>query len=120
MLMVLMVAPAEGFVKPLLKLGAVAVGTFAITAFWLVPFITSYGLFSANQFYNRNVIFPFLRFTYFGYEVSSYLLGIAQFVLAAVAIQSIIGRNFAKRIPMSATVFLRRSSQEWQSFRQAS
>ena len=49
--------------------------------------------------------FPFLRFTYFGYDVTSYLLGIAQFVLAAVAIQSIIGRNFAKRIPVSAVVF---------------
>jgi len=105
LLMVLIASAGHGFVKPLLKLGAVALGTFAITAFWLVPFLTSYGLFSANQFYNRNVIFPFLRFTYFGYDVASYLLGIAQFVLAVVAIQSVIGRNFARPIPMSAVVF---------------
>jgi hypothetical protein len=105
LLMVLLASARDGPFRPLLKLGLVAVGTFGITAFWLIPFITSYGLFSANQFYNRNVTFPFLRFTYFGYDVASYLLGIAQFVLAVVAIQSVIGCNFAKRIPMSAVVF---------------
>lgn len=106
LLMVLFASARDGPFKPLLKLGLVAVGTFGITSFWLVPFITSYGLFSANQFYNRNVVFPFLRFTYFGYDVASYLLGIAQFVLAIVAIQSIIGSNFSKRIPLSVIAFV--------------
>ncbi len=105
LLMVLLASAKDGPSRPLLKLGLVAGGTLGITSFWLVPFITSFGLFSSNQFFNRNVTFPFLRFTYFGYDVSSYLLGIVQFVLAAVAVQSIIGRNFAKRIPVSPAVF---------------
>jgi hypothetical protein len=88
----------------MLKLAAVAGGTLGITAFWLMPFLESYRLFSANGFYNRNVIFPFLRFTYFGFNVVSYLLGIAQFILAAVAVQSIIGRNFS-RLPFRPFVF---------------
>ena len=105
LLMVLVVSAGDGVLKPMLKLVVVGVGTLGITAFWLIPFLASYDLFSSNQFYNRNVIFPFLRFTYFGYDVVSYLLGIAQLLLAAVAVQSIVGRDFAKRIPMNATVF---------------
>ena len=105
LLMVLVLSVAEGVLKPLLKLLVVGAGTLGITAFWLIPFLSSYKLFSANQFYNRNVLFPFLRFTYFGYDVASYLLGIAQFVLAAIAVQSIVGRGFGKRIPMNAAVF---------------
>jgi hypothetical protein len=104
-LLVLVTSSSQGVAKPTLKLAVVALGTFGITAFWLVPFLTSYNLFSANQFYNRNVIFPFLRFTYFGYDVASYLLGIAQFIFAAVAVQSIIKQNFAKRIPLDAIRF---------------
>jgi hypothetical protein len=105
LLMILMAFPANGVLKPLSKLAALGAGTLGVTAFWLIPFLASYGLFAANQFYNRNVTFPFLRFTYFGYDVATYLLGIAQFVLAAVAVQSIVGRNFAKRIPVNAVVF---------------
>jgi uncharacterized membrane protein len=104
-LMVILTFEKEGFKRPLLKLVAVGVGTLGVTAFWLVPFLMYFGLFSANQFFNRNVTFPFLRFTYFGFDVASYLLGIAQFILAAVAVQSIIGRTFGKRIPVSATIF---------------
>jgi hypothetical protein len=105
LLMVFVAFAANGVRKPVLKLVVVGAGTLGITAFWLIPFLASYLLFSANQFYNRNVIFPFLRFTYFGNDVASYLLGLVQFILAAVAIQSILGRNFAKRIPINATVF---------------
>lgn len=104
-LMLLLTAGKEGFRKPLLKLVAVGIGTLAVTAFWLVPLLMSFDLFSANQFYNRNVTFPFLSFTYFGFDVTSYLLGIAQFILAALAVQSIVGRTFGKRIPVSATIF---------------
>jgi hypothetical protein len=105
LLMVFVAFAANGVRKPVLKLVVVGAGTLGITAFWLIPFLASYLLFSANQFYNRNVIFPFLRFTYFGNDVASYLLGLVQFILAAVAIQSILGRNFAKRIPINVTVF---------------
>ena len=105
LLMVVVSFAARGVLKPMLKLVVVGVGTLGITAFWLIPFLASYLLFSANQFYNRNVIFPFLRFTYFGNDVASYLLGIVQLILAALAIQSILGRNFAKRIPINAAVF---------------
>jgi hypothetical protein len=104
-LMVLLTAGAHGLVKQLLKLVVVAAGTLGITAFWLMPFLESYHLFSANGFYNRNVTFPFLRFTYFGFDVASYLLGIAQFILAAVAVQSILGRNFGARIALRPIVF---------------
>ncbi len=105
LLMVLVAFAANGVRKPVLKLVVVGAGTLGITAFWVIPFLASYLLFSANQFYNRNVTFPFLRFTYFGNDVASYLLGLVQFILAAVAIQSILGRNFAKRIPVNAAVF---------------
>jgi hypothetical protein len=103
-LMVLLAFGAQGLVRPLLKLASVAAATFGVTAFWLMPFLESYSLFSENAFYNRNVLFPFLRFTYFGFDVTSYLLGIAQFALAAVAVQSIVGRNFA-RIPLPPVMF---------------
>ncbi len=104
-LMVILVSGRYGLKKPLLNLMSVGVGTLGVTAFWLGPFLLSFGFFSANQFYNRNVIFPFLRFSYFGFDVASYLLGIAQFILAAVAVQSIVGRTFGKRIPIEATMF---------------
>jgi hypothetical protein len=104
-LMVLLALPVDGTAKPWLKLAAVAVGTLGITAFWLLPFLESYRLFSANGFYNRNVTFPFLRFTYFGFDVVSYLLGIAQFILAAVALQSIVHRNFDAHIPLRPATF---------------
>ena len=105
LLMVFVAIAAKGVRKPVLKLVVVGAGTVGVTAFWVIPFLFSYLLFSGNQFYNRNVIFPFLRFAYFGNDVASYLLGIVQFILAAVAIQSILGRNFAKRIPINAIVF---------------
>ena len=104
-LMVLLASAAHGVARPLLKLAVVAAGTFGITAFWLMPFLDSYRFFSLNGFYNRNVTFPFLRFTYFAFDVASYLLGIAQFILAAVAIQSIVGRNFDAHIPLRPATF---------------
>ena len=104
-LMVLLVSTAQGILRPLLKLGAVAVGTLGITAFWLMPFLESYRLFSTNGFYNRNVTFPFLRFTYFGFNVVSYLLGLSQFILAAVALQSIVDRNFNAHVPLRPATF---------------
>lgn len=104
-LMVLLTIGKQGLRRPLMKLILVGVGTAGVTAFWLAPFLTSFGLFTGNKFYNRNVTFPFLRFTYFGFDVTSYLLGIAQFILAAIGIQSIVGRKFGKRIPMNAVIF---------------
>jgi hypothetical protein len=104
-LMILLTAGARGMLRQLLKLLVVAAGTLGITAFWLMPFLESYGLFSANGFYNRNVTFPFLRFTYFGFDVASYLLGIAQFILAAIAAQSIMSRTFRARVPLKPVTF---------------
>ncbi len=105
---VLMVALSFGRLgvkKSLATLVVVAVGTLGLTSFWLIPFVRSVQLFSANGFYNRNVTFPFVRFLYFGFDVTSYLLGIAQFVLAAVAAQSVLGRVFSKRIPLQPLLF---------------
>ena len=104
-LMVLLTVGKGGFKKPATVLMAVAVGTLALAAFWLVPFVLSLRLFATNPFFNRNVSFPFLRFAYFGFDVTSYLLGIVQFVLAAVAVHSIIGRTFAKGVPVNALLF---------------
>jgi hypothetical protein len=104
-LMVALTVGRAGFRKPLITLFVVAIGTLGLTSFWLVPFLGSVRLFSANGFYNRNVTFPFLRFLYFGFDVTSYLLGITQFVLAAIATQSILSRVMAKRIPVHAVVF---------------
>ena len=104
-LMVILASARYGVVKPLLKLAAAAVGTFGIAAFWLMPLLQSYSLFAADAFYNRNVVFPFLRFSYFSFDVVAYLLGIAQFILAAVAVQSIVSRNFRARIPFGAATF---------------
>jgi len=104
-LMVSLTVGRAAFRKPLIILIVVAVGTLGLTSFWFVPFVGSVRLFSANGFYNRNVTFPFLRFLYFGFDVTSYLLGIAQFVLAAIATQSILSRIMAKRIPVHAVVF---------------
>ena len=95
----------EGIRKPLGTLLAVGIGTLGLTAFWLVPFIRSVQLFSANEFYNRNVIFPFLRFTYFGVNVTSYLLGIAQFILAVVGVQVILTKIFARKLRVNAILF---------------
>ena len=104
-LMVLLASATHGLAKPLMKLAVVAIGTLGITAFWLIPFLQSFGLFSLNTFYNRNVTFPFLRFTYFSFNIVSYLLGITEFILAAVAVQSIIGRNFDAHIKMGPATF---------------
>jgi hypothetical protein len=104
-IMVILAIGKHGVKKPILTLGAVVIGTLGLTAFWLVPLIISLKEFPQNPFYNRNVIFPFLRFTYFGFDVTSYLLGIAQFVLAAVAVQSILGRTFKKHLPINAVLF---------------
>jgi hypothetical protein len=104
-IMVILAIGKHGVKKPILTLGAVVVGTVGLTAFWLVPLILSLREFPQNPFYNRNVVFPFLRFTYFGFDVTSYLLGIAQFVLAAVAVQSILGRTFKKQLPVNAVLF---------------
>jgi len=104
-LMVLLASAAHGIVRPLLKLVAVAAGTLGITAFWLMPFLLSYRFFSLNGFYNRNVTFTFLRFIYFDFNIASYLLGIAPFILAVVAVQSIIGRNFDVHIHFRPVAF---------------
>jgi hypothetical protein len=104
-LMTLLTAGALGMLRQIIKLVVVAVGTLGTTAFWLMPFLQSFGFFSANGFYNRNVTFPFLRFTYFGFDVVSYLLGIAQFILAAIAVQSIISRSFPAHIPLRPITF---------------
>lgn len=103
--MVALTVGRAGFRKPLITLFMVAIGTLGLTSFWLVSFLGSVRLFSANVFYNRNVTFPFLRFFYFGFDVTSFLLGIAQFVLAAIATQSILSRVMAKRIPVHAVIF---------------
>jgi hypothetical protein len=105
LVMVLLAMAQQDLRRPLLKLAFVGVGTAGVTAFWLAPFLLSFGLFSANQFYNRNVTFPFLRFTYFGFDVTSYLLGIAQFILACIGIQSLIGRKFGRSISVNAMIF---------------
>jgi hypothetical protein len=104
-IMVILAFGKHGIKRPVLILGAVAVGTLGLTAFWFVPFFLSIKEFPQNPFYNRNVVFPFLRFTYFGFDVTSYLLGIAQFVLAAVAVQSILGRTFKRLIQLNAVLF---------------
>lgn len=95
----------KGFVKPLVTLGGVAVGTLAMTAFWLVPFIGSVQLFAANEFYNRNVKFPFLQFSYFSYDVVSLLLGIAQFILAAIGMHIILTATFKRKIRINTALF---------------
>jgi len=104
-ILALLATGKQGLTRPLLKLISTAVGTAGLTSFWLAPFLMSFSLFSVNQFYNRNVTFPFLRFTYFGFDVASYLLGIAQLILAAIGLQSIVGRKLGKRIAMNAAVF---------------
>jgi hypothetical protein len=104
-LMVLLAFGKFGHTRPLLNLCIVGTGTVGLTAFWLIPFIISLHYFPTNPFYNRNVVFPFVRFLYFGYDVTSYLLGIAQFILAAVAVQSIIGRKFGAKAPLKAIAF---------------
>ena len=67
-------------------------GTLCVTAFWFMPFLISLRLFSGNNFYNRNVIFPFITLSYFGVNVAVYLLGIIQFALALFAM-SILSRK---------------------------
>ncbi len=104
-IMILLSVGRVGFKIPVFTSIIVGVGTFAVASFWLVPFLLSINLFSANQFFNRNVVFPFLRFVYFGFDVTSYLLGIAQFVLAAIAVHSILRRTLAKGTPLSVAVF---------------
>ena len=104
-LMVLLASASHGITRPLLKLAAVALGAIGVTSFWLMPFLQSYHLFSLNGFYNRNVTFPFLRFTYFGFDVVSYLLGISQFILAAIAVQSIVSRHFDSYVPLRPSAF---------------
>jgi hypothetical protein len=104
-LMIVLTVGRAGLGRPLIITFIVAIGTLGLTSFWLVPFAESVRLFPANGFYNRNVTFPFLRFLYFGFDVTSYLLGIAQFVLAAVATQSILSRAMVKRIPVHAMMF---------------
>jgi len=104
-LMVLLACGKFGHTQPSLTLCIVAAGTLGLTAFWLMPLIISLRYFPANPFYNRNVLFPFVRFLYFGYDITSYLLGLAQFVLAAVAVQSVLGRKFGAKFRLKAMVF---------------
>ncbi len=104
-IMVILSIGRNGVKSPILVLLSVAVGTVGLTAFWFMPFLFSLGRFPDNPFYNRNVTFPFLRFVYFSFDVTSFLLGIAQLVLAAIAIQSILGRTLRGTIQMNAAIF---------------
>jgi len=105
-IMIILAVGEQGLKRPLFVLGGVAIGTFGLTAFWTIPFMTSVGFFAGNEFYNRNVIFPFLRLSYFSYDVVSLLLGVVQFVLAAIAVTSLFGRVFKNRIRFGMTAFL--------------
>lgn len=105
-IMIILAMVEQGLKRPLLVLGGVAVGTLGLTAFWIVPFLMSVRFFAGNQFYNRNVIFPFLRLSYFSYDVVILLLGVVQFVLATVAVTLLFGGAFKKRIPFRMTMFL--------------
>jgi hypothetical protein len=76
-------------------LGAGAiVGGLGLASFWLVPYSVALTILPKNEFYNRNVIFPFLRLTYFGKDVTVALLGVAQFVLAVIGLQILMNKIY--------------------------
>jgi hypothetical protein len=83
-----------------------SLGTFGVSAFWLVPFISSIGLFAGNFFYNRNVLFPFISFSYFTIDVIVYLLGLVQFALAVIALHLISSSARVTRLRLSFLSFL--------------
>jgi hypothetical protein len=70
-----------------------------------MPFIESLHLFSGNNFYNRNVIFPFITVSYFGINVVVYLLGIAQFSLAVFVIEPVLREMHKSRLRFPAPYF---------------
>jgi hypothetical protein len=78
-------------------LGTIA-GGLGLSAFWLIPYTVALTMLPQNPFFNRNVTFPFLRLTYFGADVATGLLGIAQFILAALGFQILIGKMFRPRL----------------------
>ena len=80
-------------------------GTFCVSAFWFMPFIESLHLFSGNNFYNRNVIFPFITMSYFGINVVVYLLGITQFSLAVFVIHPVLREVYQSRLRFPAPYF---------------
>lgn len=77
---------------------AIGFGTIAgglgLSAFWLIPYVAALGILPPNPFFNRNVTFPFLRLTYFGVDVTTPLLGIAQFIFAVLGFQILIGKMY--------------------------
>ena len=84
---------------------AIGFGTLCVSAFWFVPFAESLHLFSGNNFYNRNVIFPFITISYFGINVVVYLLGIVQFSIAVFAIHPILKEIYKNRLRFSPSYF---------------
>ncbi|MFH0848917.1 MAG: 6-pyruvoyl-tetrahydropterin synthase-related protein [archaeon] len=58
----------------------------AISAFWTVPFLEASGRLMGNPFYNRNVEFPFVRLSYFLFDVSILSLGAPQLALSLLAV----------------------------------
>jgi hypothetical protein len=74
-------------------LGAIA-GGIGLSAIWIIPYSVALTQLPPNGFFNRNVMFSFLRFTYFGIDIASALLGIAQFILAVVGFQVLVRRAY--------------------------
>ena len=85
---------------------AIGFGTLCLSAFWFVPFAESLRLFSGNNFYNRNVIFPFITISYFGINVVVYLLGIVQFSIALFAIHPILKEIYTNHLHFQPSYFV--------------
>ncbi len=81
----------------LIGFGAI-VGGLALSGFWLIPYAAALMELPPNPFFNRNVTFPFLSFTYFGVQVASAILGIAQFILAVVGFQMLGNRIYRPKL----------------------
>jgi len=74
-------------------LGAIA-GGIGLSAIWIIPYSVALTQLPPNGFFNRNVTFPFLRFTYFGVDIASAVLGIAEFIFAVLGFQVLIRRTY--------------------------
>jgi hypothetical protein len=105
-IMVLAINSQKGeWLRGSISILSVFMGALVISAFWSLPFAVAIPEFSSNPFFNRNVKFPFVKFTYFSFDVISYLVGVAPFLLAVSASQSIVGRAYGKRVSFKLATF---------------
>ena len=87
----------NGAIKSILGSVFIILGSLPLCSFWLFPFLSSLDFFIENPFFNRNVLFPFVGYTFFSQNLALSVFGILIFSLAIIAMELIFTDIFSNR-----------------------